>query len=54
MLGPVLTLALLPSNVVATALPLLRAEWGTSAAEMGAVFAAYQAGYVASVVLLLP
>jgi MFS family permease len=47
-------LALLPSNVVATALPLLRGEWVASAAEMGAVFAAYQVGYVAAVVFLLP
>jgi MFS family permease len=39
---------------VATALPLLRREWGASAAEMGAVFAAYQVGYVAAVVFLLP
>jgi MFS family permease len=54
LLGPVLALALLPANVVATALPLLRAEWGASAAEMGWVFAAYQAGYVVSVLLLLP
>ncbi len=54
LLGPVLALALLPSNVVATALPLLREEWGASATEMGWVFAAYQVGYVASVLLLLP
>jgi MFS family permease len=47
-------LALLPSNVVATALPLLRSEWGASAAEMGGVIAAYQVGYVLSVVFLLP
>lgn len=40
--------------MVATALPLLRVEWGASAAEMGAVFAAYQVGYVAAVVFLLP
>lgn len=53
-LGAVLALALLPSNVVATALPLLRAEWGTSATGIGWVFAAYQLGYVASVLLLLP
>jgi MFS family permease len=54
LLGPVLALALLPSNVVATALPLLRTEWSASATEIGAVFAAYQVGYVAAVVLLLP
>jgi MFS family permease len=53
-LGPVLALALLPSNVVATALPLLQTEWRASAAEMGVVFAAYQVGYVAAVLLVLP
>jgi MFS family permease len=40
----VLALVLLPSNVVAAVVPLLRAEWGASAAEVGWVFAAYQAG----------
>jgi len=50
----VLALALLPSNVVATVLPLLRAEWGASATALGWVFAAYQAGYVAAVLVLLP
>lgn len=54
LLGPALALALLPSNVVATALPLLRQEWAASATEMGWVFAAYQAGYVAAVLVLLP
>ncbi len=54
LLAPVLTLTLLPSNVVATALPLLRVEWNASSAALGWVFAAYQAGYVASVLLLLP
>ncbi|MBA2447555.1 MAG: MFS transporter [Chloroflexi bacterium] len=54
LLGPVLALALLPSNVVATALPLLREEWAASATEMGWVFAAYQVGYVAAVLLVLP
>ncbi len=54
LLGPVLALALLPSNVVATALPLLRDEWNASATELGIVFAAYQVGYVAAVLLVLP
>lgn len=54
LLGPVLALALLPSNVVSAALPLLRAEWGTTAAGAGWIFAAYQAGYTLSVVVLLP
>lgn len=50
----VLALVLLPSNVVAAVVPLLRTEWGVSAAEVGWVFAAYQAGYVAGVLFLLP
>ena len=50
----VLALVLLPSNVVAAVVPLLRAEWGASAAEVGWVFAAYQAGYVVGVLFLLP
>lgn len=54
LLGPVLALALLPSNLVATALPLLAEEWTASATAMGWVFAAYQVGYVASVLLVLP
>lgn len=51
---PVLALVLLPSNVVSTTLPLLQREWSASATEMGWVFAAYQLGYVASVLFLLP
>lgn len=54
LLGPVLALALLPSNVVAAALPLIRAEWQASATAAGWVFAAYQVGYVVSVLVLLP
>ncbi|MBI3979605.1 MAG: MFS transporter [Chloroflexi bacterium] len=54
LLGPVLALALLPSNVVAAAIPLLRAEWSASGAAAGFVFAAYQIGYLASVLVLLP
>lgn len=54
LLSPVLALALLPSNLVATALPLLRAEWGASATELGWTFSAYQFGYVAGVLCLLP
>lgn len=50
----VLALVLLPSNVVTAVVPLLRAEWGASAAEVGWVFAAYQAGYVVGVLFLLP
>ncbi len=44
LLGPVLALALIPSNVVAAALPLLRADWDATATTSGWVFAAYQVG----------
>ncbi len=54
LLAPVLALALLPANLVATALPILRLEWSASATQMGWVFAAYQAGYVTAVLVLLP
>lgn len=54
LLTAVLALALLPSNVAAAVVPLLQKEWSASAAEIGWVFAAYQAGYVASVLFVLP
>src|SRR4051794_25195182 len=54
LLTPVLALALLPSNVVVAALPVIREEWGTNATAMGWVYGAYQAGYVAAVLLILP
>ena len=54
LLGPVLALAMLPSNVVAAAMPLLLSEWGVANTEGGIVFAAYQVGYVLSVLVLLP
>ncbi|HLI26264.1 MAG TPA: MFS transporter [Chloroflexota bacterium] len=54
LLSPVLALALLPSNLVATALPLLRTEWGASATALGWTFSAYQLGYVVGVLGLLP
>jgi MFS family permease len=54
LLGAVLALALLPSNVVAAALPLLEVDWSASSTELGVVFAAYQLGYVGAVLLLLP
>jgi MFS family permease len=54
LLGLTLAVALLPSDVAAAALPLLKAEWSVSAATAGAIFSAYQAGYVASVLVLLP
>src|SRR5438105_10875289 len=53
-LGAVLSLALLPSNLVATALPLLKTEWAASATQMGWVVAAYQVGYAIAVLLVLP
>ena len=53
-LAPVLTLALLPSNVVSAAMPLLLKEWSAPNTEGGIVFAAYQLGYVLSVLVLLP
>jgi MFS family permease len=54
LLGPVLALALLPSGFTAAALPLLQADWQTSATAIGWVFAAYQVGYVVSVLAILP
>ena len=54
MLAAVLALALLPSGLVAGALPIFRLEWQASAGEMGWVVAAYQAGYVMGVLVLLP
>src|SRR5438045_2112197 len=45
-LGLILGLTLLPSEVVAGALPLLRAEWGASATTGGWLVSAYQLGYV--------
>jgi MFS family permease len=54
LLGPVLALVLLPSSFVAAAVQVLRDEWVASATELGWVFAAYQAGYVVSVLLILP
>src|SRR3954451_9949690 len=54
LLSAVLALALLPSNLVATALPLLRQEWNASATQMGWVVAAYQVGYTVAVLVFLP
>jgi MFS family permease len=54
LLSVVLALALVPSNLVATALPLLRTEWAASATQMGWVIAAYQVGYAVAVLLFLP
>ncbi|MFN8635170.1 MAG: MFS transporter [Chloroflexota bacterium] len=54
LLTATLALTLLPSNVVPTAVPLLRQEWGASDAELGGVFTAYRLGYLAAVLLILP
>ena len=54
LLTTVLALVLLPSNVVAAAVPLLQEEWSANATEVGWVFAAYQVGYVVSVLFVLP
>lgn len=54
LLGPVLALAMLPTNVVAAAMPILLKEWHAQNTEGGIVFAAYQVGYVVSVLVLLP
>lgn len=54
LLGVTLALVLLPSNVVAAALPLLRTEWDATALAAGWVFAAYQVGYLISVLVVLP
>jgi MFS family permease len=54
LIGAVLALSLLPSNLVATALPLLKTEWNASATQMGWVVASYQVGYAVAVLLILP
>ena len=50
----ILLLALLPSSVVAGALPILQRDWSASSAEMGLIVGSYQLGYAAAVLLLLP
>src|SRR5215207_347224 len=54
LLTATLALTLLPSNVVPTAVPLLRQEWGASDAELGGVFTGYRLGYLVAVLLVLP
>src|SRR2546423_9089460 len=49
-----LALVLLPSQLPAAALPLLRAEWSGSSAELGWVVSAYLLGYAAAVLVVLP
>lgn len=54
LLGTALTLSLLPSNLPAGALPLLRAEWQATATDLGWVVGAYQLGYAVAVLVVLP
>lgn len=54
LLGVVLTLALLPSNVPAGVIPLLAEEWRASGSELGWVVGAYQLGYAIAVLVVLP
>lgn len=54
LLGLTLALVLLPSNVPAAAVPLLRAEWSASAVAAGWVVGAYLAGYSLAVLVVLP
>ena len=54
LLGLTLALVLLPSNIPAAAVPLLRAEWAASSAALGWVVGAYLAGYSIAVLLILP
>ncbi len=53
-LSLVLALSLLPSSSYAAALPLVQKEWSLTSAQAGFIFSAYQAGYVAATLLLLP
>lgn len=53
-LSAVLALTLLPTASYAAALPLIQVEWELTATEAGFIFSAYQAGYVAATLLLLP
>jgi MFS family permease len=53
-LSATLALVLLPSQLPAAALPLLRTEWSASSAELGWVVSAYLLGYAAAVLVVLP
>src|SRR5438876_1630660 len=53
-LSTTLALVLLPSQLPAAALPLLRTEWHASSAELGWVNSAYLLGYAAAVLVVLP
>jgi MFS family permease len=49
-----LALVLLPSQLPAAALPLLRSDWNASATALGWVVGAYQLGYALAVLVVLP
>jgi len=53
-LSATLALVLLPSQLPAAALPLMRTEWNASSAELGWVTSAYLLGYAAAVLVVLP
>src|SRR3982074_2262083 len=53
-LSTTLALVLLPSQLPAAALPLLRTEWNASSAALGWVVSAYLLGYAAAVLVVLP
>src|SRR3989454_1246654 len=53
-LSATLALVLLPSQLPAAALPLMRTEWNASSAEIGWVVSAYLLGYAAAVLVVLP
>src|SRR5438034_1121300 len=53
-LSATLALVLLPSQLPAAALPLMRTEWSASSAELGWVVSAYLLGYAAAVLVVLP
>src|SRR5438067_4888553 len=53
-LSATLALVLLPSQLPAAALPLLRTEWNASSAALGWVVSAYMLGYAAAVLVVLP
>ncbi|HEV8537228.1 MAG TPA: MFS transporter [Candidatus Limnocylindria bacterium] len=53
-LSTTLALVLLPSQLPAAALPLMRTEWQASAAELGWVVSAYLLGYAVAVLVVLP
>jgi MFS family permease len=54
LLGLTLALVLLPSNIPAAAVPLLRGEWSASSVALGWVVGAYLAGYSFAVLVVLP